>query len=223
MPRSTKQATGSSRRTSRCPALEPRREPESFELVFLLWVSRSCWFRTQACEPRSRVSGERVGSQAIVATPGGGPRAVPDEADAAALRAETLEQLKAFEPTSSTDATTNGRSSQVRLGVGARRHLRAAGDTAALSSTSSDPAVKKSLPALLQDRLRWLNEYDAARLALQKATHPEPSPEQQAAEAKAECRNCGNILTQAAQRPRSLLPPLFRDVGQGLERDSPRR
>ena len=59
---------------------------------------------------------------------------------------------------------------------------------------------RKSLPALLQERLRWLNEYDAACVALQKATHPDPSPAQQAAEAREELVGCGRSLSQADQR-----------------------
>jgi hypothetical protein len=81
---------------------------------------------------------------------------------------------------------------------------------AAHPSPSSDPTGRKSLPDLLRDRLRWLKEYENLSVALQKATHPQPSPTQEAAEAKEELTRLEDILSQAAQTPESLLPQLFR-------------
>jgi len=62
---------------------------------------------------------------------------------------------------------------------------------------------------LLQDRLRWLDEYDEASRTLKQATHPQPSPEEQADKAKAELLRLQNILSQARAAPEALLPPLF--------------
>ena len=48
-------------------------------------------------------------------------------------------------------------------------------------------------------------------LALQKATHPEPSPAQQAAEAREELLRLRQALSQSDQKVDKLLPPLFRE------------
>jgi small-conductance mechanosensitive channel len=134
------------------------------------------------------------------------------EVDPAAVRAETLERLKEHDLTTRTDATTPiGSAHIVSPSASVSGASDNAGRAAAPLFSPSDPAAKKPLPALLQDRLRWLNEYDATSLALQKATHPEPSPQQQAGEAKAELRKLQSILKQAAEAPETLLPPLFRD------------
>ncbi len=137
--------------------------------------------------------------------------ALPSEADAAALRAETLERLKAYEPTATSEAAITASSPRPGAGTAAPAAPAAnASGAATVLSPSSDPTSKKSLPALLHDRLRWLNEYDAASLALETALHPHPTPEQQAADARGEIARLRNILAQGAQSPESLLPPLFR-------------
>jgi hypothetical protein len=139
----------------------------------------------------------------------------PLDADAAALRAETVERLRVFEPTVTTDAVPSTESSRPRTTAGPISPAVATPSTnslgaAALPSPSSDPTSAKPLPDLLRDRLRWLKEYENASLALQKATHPEPSPAQEAAEAKEELARLKEILSRAAQSPESVLPPLFR-------------
>ena len=135
------------------------------------------------------------------------------EADPVAARAEALERLKEHDLTTTTDATMPiGSTSSISSSASVSPAPYSAGRSAPVSSPSADPGAKKPLPVLLQERLRWLNEYDASAIALQKATHPEPSPQQQASEAKAELRQLQNILKQAAEAPEKLLPPLFRDV-----------
>ncbi len=142
-----------------------------------------------------------------------------NEADAATARAEALERLKAYEPGPTSDAPATppvkpaAASTTIPALPAATSGGTAATTTAAATSPtaahSSNTSHKKSVPELLQDRLHWLNEHEAATLALQKATHPDPSPEQQAAEAKAEIARLQSVLSLAAQSPEKLVPPLF--------------
>ncbi len=165
--------------------------------------------RSRGQGPVSR--SETAGSQQPSATTAGS-MADSREADPVAARAETLERLKEHDLTTGTDATTpigSAITNSASTSVPAASH--SSGRAAAPLFSPSDPAVKKPLPALLQDRLRWLNEYEATSLALQKATHPEPSPQQQASEAKLELGKLQSILKQAVEAPETLLPPLFRD------------
>jgi hypothetical protein len=139
----------------------------------------------------------------------------PSDIDAAALRVETLERLKVFEPTITTDALPSSEAMRPITAYGpippaAQTRSTNAIGTAAPPSPSIDPTEIKSLPDLLRDRLRWLNEHENASVALQKATHPDPSPAQEAAEVKEELAKLKDILSQAAQSPGSLLPQLFR-------------
>jgi len=75
---------------------------------------------------------------------------------------------------------------------------------------ATDLAVNKSITELLHDRLGWLEEYDKEYAALHQVTHPEPSPERQAADAKADLNRLEAIIAQAAESPETLLPPFFR-------------
>ena len=139
----------------------------------------------------------------------------PLDADAAALRAETLERLKVFEPRVTGDtvrSTDTPRPSAVggpNLPAAAAPSTNALG-AAALPALASDPTGATPLPELLRDRLRWLTEFENESVALQKALHPEPSPAEEAAEAKEELARLNEILSQAARSSESLLPPLFR-------------
>jgi len=139
----------------------------------------------------------------------------PLDADVASMRAETLERLKALDPTGTTEAVSSPEPARSNTPAGPNSQAVATASTsssgaAELPSPSSDPNKGKPLPDLLRDRLRWLKEYDNASVALQKATHPEPSPTQEVAELKEELARLKAILSQAAQSPESLLPPLFR-------------
>jgi small-conductance mechanosensitive channel len=123
------------------------------------------------------------------------------EADSSAARAETLDRLKEFESVVSSSGSATAPNSAAPENNG----------RATTTSASSPPTSDKTLSALLHDRLRWLNEYDATVLALQKATRPEPTPEQQATEAKTELTKLQTILNQASTAPETLLPAWFRD------------
>ena len=92
--------------------------------------------------------------------------------------------LREFDPLTTGDAAATVSATSGSASSPAPVAAESTGHVAPPSSPSNAPAPHESLPALLRDRLRWLNEYDAAALALQKATHPEPSPEQQASDAK---------------------------------------
>jgi potassium efflux system protein len=138
--------------------------------------------------------------------PSGLPEATPAtasaEADVAALRAETTEQLKAMVTSSP------GESAKSSAGTGAGP--RAAPAAAAAPALSVPKAViDKQLSDLLLERLRWLDEYDKVSKALRKAMNPQPSPERQVAEAKEELQRLQTILAQAARDPDSLLPPVY--------------
>ncbi len=63
----------------------------------------------------------------------------------------------------------------------------------------------------MQDRLRWLHEYDTALLDLRKATYSAPSPEQQVADAKAALLKLRSRLKQVDTSPETLLPRFFLD------------
>ncbi len=75
--------------------------------------------------------------------------------------------------------------------------------------------MDKQFRELLQDRLRWLAEYDKAAKALKKATNPDRSPEQQLDEAKDQLGRLQAILSQAATRPETMLPPAYRALQAG--------
>jgi hypothetical protein len=143
------------------------------------------------------------------ATPAAAPPGVVGEVDPTVLRAETLEKLKALQLTPTTQARAPAGPATAGTASAPSASAAAAAEVPTTAAPSSDHS-KKSLPALLQDRLRWLNEFEAANVALQKATHPEPSPAQQAAEANSEIARMRNILSLAAQNPAELLPPAFR-------------
>jgi len=150
------------------------------------------------------------------------PRATPFGPDTAALRAETNLRLKAFGasgmPNDKASATGNASPDSApgsAVGPAPTRPDGAAG-SAVRAAAATDSAVHKPIPALLRDRLHWLEEYDTAFAALQQATHPEPSPESQAGEAKADLNRLEAIIAQAAKAPETLLPACFgRSSNQG--------
>jgi potassium efflux system protein len=130
-----------------------------------------------------------------------------------ALRAETIERLKAYEPASSGDVGTSAGSPKPNASSSpaSRSVATPSGSAAAsLTSVSNEPTPDKPLPVLLRDRLRLLDEYDDIARTLERTTHPDPSPERQVAEAKAELLRLQNILSQSQSAPETLLPPHFR-------------
>ena len=216
MPRSTNRHRVEGRRDASAfqpwPGADPLRPGRFF------CSGRCCSFRGVAARGQGPESPKRARRLATAVRDARGDREldgrIPRRPIPSRLRAETLERLKEYEPATD-NRPRRRRPDQAGPQFGLPRRSPPASDTAsratAPSSLASDPAAKKPLPALLQDRLRWLNEYEAASLALQKATHPEPSPEQQAAEAKAELLRLQSILSRPPQAPETLLPPLFRD------------
>jgi potassium efflux system protein len=139
----------------------------------------------------------------------------PAETGIANARAETIERLKLFEPATTTDGNAATRSVKPELAStpvskSVSSPSSTAPGSAAPSSASIGHAAPDPLAALLQDRLRWLSEYEEITRALQKATYPQPSPEQQAAESKTDLQRLQDNLSQAAQNPEMLLPTLFR-------------
>jgi hypothetical protein len=147
-------------------------------------------------------------------SPAGIPGARDGESEAAALRAETLEQLKALGAvTTAVPAAPSG------TGTAEPGAVAAAGSTptkpdpslpvSSVSSLSIDHAAQKPLQKLLRDRVHWLDEYGALTLGQKRATSTESNPEHQAVQARAELKNLNEMLSQAASAPETLLPPSF--------------
>jgi hypothetical protein len=84
-----------------------------------------------------------------------------------------------------------------------------------------EASVKPPLRDLLEERLRLLDEYDKTSHALDRVTHPKPTPEQQSAEARAELRELDTVLSLADLGPEVLLPPLFRGTSVAVSRTLP--
>ncbi len=204
MSNSTNQTIKSSaERPTRVRAADGRENAIARAMVYVFALLLGPLVSTHAQETDARMVRTRPQQSVAAATAAG----ADDEADVAALRAETLERLRAYEPTATTSQGPAKASSASALPAAP---LAGAPETASSASPSSDHGTKKSQPALLQERLRLLNEYDAGCVALQKALHPDPSPAQQAAEAREELLRLRQALSQSDQKVDNLLPPLFR-------------
>jgi potassium efflux system protein len=141
-------------------------------------------------------------------------KAAPESAagaDAATLRAETLERLKVFQASSGLDpaASSPATTPSPAPGAAAPRSDSTSSPTTP-SSAPAHPTTGRPLRELLQDRLKWLDEHDKLSQALSRATSPEPNPQRQIADAKDDLRRLEQTLAQAAKVPESLLPPCFR-------------
>ncbi len=156
--------------------------------------------RAQFPETRAAVSSpEQTPSQAA-----GAPSAPAKDGDSetAALRAETLDQLKAMgalttpEPATPASSTGSAKTDGAPLAP-------------AHPSISTDSIAQKAQQKLLEERLAWLEEHARLTLALKKATSPEPSPEHQAEQLKAENKQLQATLAQSTANPESLLPHSF--------------
>ncbi len=213
MPGSTTRVSGSNgEEIPRDAALTGNWCPPTLSLVLLALLALVSWSAARAQAPVSgtEAAAPRQSQPTPVAT--AGTWSAPGDADSAAARAETLERLKEFDPVMASEATTlAGSAGSGSPSASISPAVESPGRSTPLTSAASRPTPDKFLTTLLQDRLRWLNEYDTTALALQKATHPEPSPEQQAADARAELKRLQAVLTQATTAPETLLPPLFRD------------
>ncbi len=187
-----------------CPVSPLARVRGSLGWVPLILVLGAGGLAQQAPAPRS--SGSPPVSAASPSPPAaaGGAVASPSEAEVAALKAEAAAQLQGLGLTPA--ATAPAASSSPRA---------PAATSTPAAATPAESAADKQLRELLQERIRLLEEYDRAAEALRKASHPEPSPERQAADARSELVRIQALLAQAASHPEVILPPAFRTNGTG--------
>ncbi|WP_435017096.1 hypothetical protein TA3x_004687 [Tundrisphaera sp. TA3] len=73
-------------------------------------------------------------------------------------------------------------------------------------------AENQALREVLEERKRRLLEWKAAARIHHEVEHPEPSPDLQAAEARADLEKCRAILEQMIHSPDQPLPAIFRDA-----------
>src|SRR5262249_47800675 len=129
------------------------------------------------------------------------------ETEIASLRSETAVRVKALESATSTAPTMPSSTAS----HGPRPGSTPTPPPAVPAAAATDPALRD----ILQRRLNLLEEYDKAVKTLKKASKPQPTPEQQAAESQDELHRQNAILEQAATRPETLLPPSFRSLPSG--------
>jgi potassium efflux system protein len=146
--------------------------------------------------------------------PAGSPGTRDGESETTALRADALEQLKGMgAPATPVVAAPGGNAAAAPVAGAASGSTppvpEGAPPVTSPSSISIDHGAQKSLYKLYQERVHWLDEYDKLTLAQNRAASPESSPENQAAQAKAELKNLNEMLAQAANAPETLLPPSF--------------
>ena len=181
-------------------------------LAGLLWVALAL----DATGSSAPESPPKPASAAQPGTESGGPAAsptapdrtaLPTEAEIAALRAEIGNQIRAANPDTPSAGAVGSPAASSRAG------------TAPPAPTNPPPpsesAADKQLREVLQERLRLLEEYDKASLEFKKAHEPEPRPEKQADDARAEVARQQALLAQAAANPEILLPQTFRSSGPG--------
>ena len=125
------------------------------------------------------------------------------EAEVSALRAEVAGRLQAIGAPATSQAQPGGTGAGVTATVALPKTAEAAG-------SSVDAKIRE----LLQERLKLLEEYGKELAAFEKASHPEPSPEKQADEARTEWARLQALLSQAGAHPEVLLPQAFRDSGK---------
>jgi hypothetical protein len=73
-------------------------------------------------------------------------------------------------------------------------------------------AATRALRAVLKERLDWLDQWDKATKERADAENPRPTPEQQAAEWKADLGRIIAALAETVKDPDALLPPAFRSL-----------
>ncbi|MDX2037464.1 MAG: hypothetical protein SFX72_12500 [Isosphaeraceae bacterium] len=69
---------------------------------------------------------------------------------------------------------------------------------------------QKALRETLLDRISWLDALDRAAHELDAAVHPQPDPDKEAADRKADLERAKAVIEAAAGDPRGLLPERFR-------------
>jgi hypothetical protein len=123
----------------------------------------------------------------------------PKPEKAAPAPAESKESATGAEPAEPDAATLRAATSE-RLGK-----LPKADDKSATSAS-------KKLRDVLEDRLKWLDEWDKAVKERLAAESPEPNPAKQAAKWKTELEQASASLAQTVKEPETVLPPAFRKL-----------
>jgi hypothetical protein len=220
MPSLTNMTVGTANRATVRPSVPSTVMPR------LCVMAAACFIACESSrgdEPPSKASPGRLEPSA--AAPHTTPSTPPTKAEVEALRAATTEQLKASQPTATHETAGSSASSGTGPGGAAPSVVSAhvGRSPAATDSAASrqEASVKPTLHALLEERLRLLDEYGTTSQALEKVTHPEPTPEQRSAEARAELRELEGVLNRAAKDPDMLLPPLFRGASITTSRTLP--
>jgi potassium efflux system protein len=142
------------------------------------------------------------------------------ETEAAVLRSETAERLKTLEAHGAAAAaaagTTNAKPASGSSVGSASSQARLSPPMPSGASAGADQTARKTLRELLQARIRSLDEFAKLSQDLKDAMNPEPSPEEQTAQAKAELGRLEAHLAQAAMSPDSLLPPSLLKSSAGV-------
>ena len=94
-----------------------------------------------------------------------------------------------------------------RMHAAAIERLKALEKPAAPGKADSQP-----IREMLEDRKRWLEAWRDAAKEHYAVEHPNPNPDQQAAESRAELEKCKALLEQMATAPDEALPEVFRTL-----------
>jgi potassium efflux system protein len=121
--------------------------------------------------------------------------------------------------TGSSNTSPNGAIPSVAGSVPAK--LGGASSSTAPAASTPEASVKPPIRELLEERLRLLDEYEKTSQDLERVTHPQPTPEQQSAEARAELRELEAVASRADLGAEVLLPPLFRGTSVTVSRTLP--
>ena len=156
--------------------------------------------RAQFSETRAAVSSPEQTPSQTASPPA--DAAKEGDSETAALRAETLDRLKAMGALTTPEPATAASPTGAAKPDGAPQ-------AAAIPSTATDHIAHKPQQKLLEERLTWLEEHARLTLALKKATSPESSPEHQAEQLKTELKQLQTTLAQSSTNPESLLPGSF--------------
>ncbi|MDR3636149.1 MAG: mechanosensitive ion channel [Isosphaeraceae bacterium] len=90
------------------------------------------------------------------------------------------------------------------------------------SADKDATAATKALREVLEERLSSFDEWEKAVKARNDAEHPDPSPEKQVADLKADLERTKSSLEQIAKDPDSLIPAVFRTERGQLVADAAR-
>lgn len=152
-------------------------------VVFLTMIGASRGDEPSRTRPAAIVASDRASKSAPGAeTDATSVTAGTAGGDAASVRAATVERLKRL-------ATRSEKEKDAPTATSATRGLR----------------------GVLEERLRWLDDWDKVVKARHDVEHPEVSPERQAAEIKADLGRVKAQLDRAARDPATLLPGAFRN------------